>query len=124
MADYTALGIGLLTASALGYVSGWALKRLLAVIETVAALLFLTFGGAAALGIITIHPERLLYWIGWASERIWGVVDVNALLATAGSWVGAFALGTIIGLTRGSTASVFDGSLAARMAENSEWLEE
>jgi uncharacterized membrane protein (Fun14 family) len=117
--DYAALAVSLLTTAGIGYVSGWAFKRLLGVIETFLAIVFLMFGGAAALGIITVNPGRLLYWIGWASEKIWGLVDGNTILATAGSWLMAFTAGFILGLAKGAPASALSG----RLAEASEWLE-
>lgn len=120
MADYVALAVSLLSTAGIGYVSGWAFKRLLGVIETFLAVVFLMFGGAAALGIITVNPERILYWLGWASEKIWGLVDVNAILATAGSWLMAFTAGFILGLAKGAPASALSG----RLAEASEWLED
>jgi uncharacterized membrane protein (Fun14 family) len=98
--DPVALAVTVLSSGALGYVTGWALKKLIGVIEVVAAMAFLFLGGLSALGIVTVNVGAALYWLGWLAEKIWGAADWGSILAAGGIWTGSFLAGLIIGLAK------------------------
>lgn len=113
--DYYTLGISVVGSLSMGYVVGWALKKMVAVLEYVAALVVLLFGGAAMLGIITVNLHAAAYWLGWLADKVFGAVTADTLASVAASLGVPFLVGVAVGLSRSP----------ARAAEppETEWVE-
>lgn len=116
--DFTALAVSALGGFSLGYAVGWALRKVLVVVEYVAALVILLFGGTAMLGIITVHLDVAAYWLAWLAQRVFGSVTADTLVGILAGLGAPFLLGFAFGFSRERAPL-----LSAAALEESEWVE-
>jgi uncharacterized membrane protein (Fun14 family) len=116
--DFTALAVSALGGFSMGYAVGWALRKVVVVVEYVAALVLLLFGGAAMLGIITVHLDVAAYWLAWLAQRVFGSVTADAVVGVMTSLGAPFLLGFALGFSRDRAPL-----LSAAALEESEWVE-
>jgi uncharacterized membrane protein (Fun14 family) len=116
--DFTALAVSALGGFSLGYAVGWALRKVLVVVEYVAALVILLFGGTAMLGIITVHLDVAAYWLAWLAQRVFGSVTADTLVGALAGLGAPFLLGFAFGFSRERAPL-----LSAAALEESEWVE-
>lgn len=117
MVDFTTLGLTVVGGFSFGYVIGWAIKKMIGVIEAFAAFEVLILGFLATTGVITFNPQAALALIGWFSEKIFGAISLDALITTFGT----VTIPTVAGMFFGMVHSSY--SLARYDFENLEWLE-
>ncbi|MCI4408908.1 MAG: hypothetical protein JHC26_07430 [Thermofilum sp.] len=117
MVDFTTLGLTVVGGFSFGYVVGWAIKKMVGVIEAFAAFEVLIFGFLATTGVITFNPQAALSLIGWFSQKIFGAISLDTLVTTFGTVTIPTVAGTLFGLVHSSH------SLTRYDFENLEWLE-
>jgi len=117
MVDFTTLGLTVVGGFSFGYVVGWAIKKMVGVIEAFAAFEVLIFGFLAATGVITFNPQAALALLGWFSQKIFGAISLDALVTTFGTVTIPTVAGMLFGLVHSSY------SLSRYDFENLEWFE-
>jgi uncharacterized membrane protein (Fun14 family) len=117
MVDFTSLGLTVLGGFSFGYIIGWAIRKMIGVIEAFAAFEVLILGFLAATGVITFNPQAALALIGWLSQRIFGAISLDTLVTAFGAVTIPTVAGMLFGLTHGSH------SLSRHDFECSEWFE-
>jgi uncharacterized membrane protein (Fun14 family) len=117
MVDFTTLGLTVVGGFSFGYVIGWAIKKMMGVIEAFAAFEVLVLGFLAATGVITINPQAALSLIGWLSEKIFGAITPDVLVTALGTVTVPAVAGMFVGLIYSSR------SLARHYFEDLEWFE-
>lgn len=117
MVDFTTLGLTVVGGFSFGYVVGWAIKKMMGVIEAFAAFEVLVLGFLAATGVITINPQAALSLVGWLSEKIFGAISPDMLVTALGTVTVPAVAGMFVGLIYSSR------SLARHDFEDLEWFE-
>jgi uncharacterized membrane protein (Fun14 family) len=117
MVDFTTLGLTVVGGFSFGYVIGWAIKKMVGVIEAFAAFEVLILGFLAATGVITFNPQAALALIGWFSQKIFGAISLDTLATTFGTITIPMVAGTFFGLAHSSY------SLTKHDFEDLEWFE-
>jgi uncharacterized membrane protein (Fun14 family) len=117
MVDFATLGLTVVGGFSFGYVIGWAIKRMIGVIEAFAAFEVLILGFLAATGVITFNPQAALALIGWLSQKIFGAISLDTLVTTFGTITIPMVAGMFFGLVHSSY------SLAKHDFEDLEWFE-
>ncbi|WP_288005804.1 hypothetical protein [Thermofilum sp.] len=117
MVDFTTLGLTVVGGFSFGYVIGWAIKKMVGVIEAFAAFEVLILGFLAATGVITFNPQAALALIGWFSQKIFGAISLDTLVTTFGTITIPMVTGTFFGLIHSSY------SLTKHDFEDLEWFE-
>jgi uncharacterized membrane protein (Fun14 family) len=117
MVDFATLGLTVVGGFSFGYVIGWAIKKMVGVIEAFAAFEVLILGFLAATGVITFNPEAALALIGWFSQKIFGAISLDTLVTT----FGAVTIPTLAGMFYGLVHS--SHSLTRYDFESLEWFE-
>jgi uncharacterized membrane protein (Fun14 family) len=117
MIDFPTLGLTVIGGFSFGYVIGWAIKKMVGVIEAFVAFEVLVLGFLAATGVITFNPQAALELIGWFSQKIFGVISLDTLVTTFGTITIPVMAGMFFGLAHGSH------SLAKHDFEDLEWFE-